>query len=263
MEPPQSLWWSTLPEPVVARRALKEHLDVDVAIVGGGFTGLWTARELLRRDKTLRVAVLEQSVCGFGASGRNGGWASALYPQSGDAVIAREGRAAYDDLRAQLRQSVVALGDALTSDGIDAHYVRGGTLVFARSALQAQRLQRHVEASRELGDGADDLTWLDTEPKRANEASSPTRSARPSRRTVRGSILRVLVRGLADAVEHLGGQIFENTKVTRILAARRGHAAEVVTEAENVHASVVVRATEGFTPTLPGERRASRRSTRS
>ncbi len=254
MEPPQSLWWSTLPEPVVARRALKEHLDVDVAIVGGGFTGLWTARELLRRDKTLRVAVLERSVCGFGASGRNGGWASALYPQSGDAVIAREGRAAYDDLRAHLRQSVVALGDALTSDGIDAHYVRGGTLVFARSALQAQRLQRHVEASRELGDGADDLTWL--EPAQASERGLVTQSLGA---TFTPHCARIhparAVRGLADAVAHHGGQIFENTRVTRILAARRGHAAEVVTETENVHASVVVRATEGFTPTLPGERR--------
>jgi glycine/D-amino acid oxidase-like deaminating enzyme len=47
---------------------LDRHLDVDVAIVGGGFTGLWTARELLRRDASLRVAVLEKEVCGFGAS---------------------------------------------------------------------------------------------------------------------------------------------------------------------------------------------------
>jgi len=67
--PSQSLWWSSLEHAVTPRAALGQHLDVDVAIVGGGFTGLWTARELLRRDPTLRVAVLEKEVCGFGASG--------------------------------------------------------------------------------------------------------------------------------------------------------------------------------------------------
>jgi len=78
--PSQSLWWSSLEHAVTPRAALGQHLDVDVAIVGGGFTGLWTARELLRRDPTLRVAVLEKEVCGFGASGRNGGWASDSFP---------------------------------------------------------------------------------------------------------------------------------------------------------------------------------------
>jgi len=67
--PSQSLWWSSLEHAVTPRASLGQHLDVDVAIVGGGFTGLWTARELLRREPTLRVAVLEKEVCGFGASG--------------------------------------------------------------------------------------------------------------------------------------------------------------------------------------------------
>ncbi len=255
MQPPHSLWWSTLPEPVVARRSLDRHLDVDVAIVGGGFTGLWTARELLRRDPTLVVCIVEGSVCGFGASGRNGGWASALYPLSDSAVIARHGREALTDLRAHLRRSVVALGETLSEDGIDAHYVRGGTMVFARSELQAERLQRSVETSRELGDDPNDLAWLT--PEAASERGVVTHSygATYTPHCARLHPAR-LVRGLADVVDGLGGQIFENSKVTRILGARRGRAAEVVTENGSVHARVVVRATEGFTPTLPGERRS-------
>ncbi|HWD97262.1 MAG TPA: FAD-dependent oxidoreductase [Acidimicrobiales bacterium] len=255
MEPPHSLWWSTLPEPVGARRTLRDHLDVDVAIVGGGFTGLWTARELLRRDPTLQVAVLEQSVCGFGASGRNGGWASALYPLSENAVIARHGRASFDHLRAQLRQSVVALGDALVEDDIDAHYVRGGTMTFARSELQAARLRQYVEMSRELGDEPEDLQWLNANNARERGVVTDSFGAAYTPHCARIHPAR-LVRGLADVVERLGAQIFENTKVTRIHGARRGRAAEVVTENSTVHARVVVRATEGFTPTLPGERRS-------
>jgi glycine/D-amino acid oxidase-like deaminating enzyme len=239
----------------VARSALRGHLDVDVAIVGGGFTGLWTARELLRRDPALRVAVLEQSVCGFGASGRNGGWASALYPLSDGAVVARHGRDASDHLRRQLRRSVAALGDALEEDGIDAHYVRGGALVFARSELQVERLRQAVEASRELGDGPDDLRWLTAEEARERGGVTDSFGATYTPHCARIHPAR-MVRGLADVVERLGGQIFEDTKVTRILGARRARTAEVVTEASSVHASIVVRATEGFTPTLPGQRRS-------
>ena len=64
------------------RPPLDGDTEVDVAIVGAGFTGLWTAYHLLRGDPGLRVLVVERQVAGFGASGRNGGWCSALFPAS-------------------------------------------------------------------------------------------------------------------------------------------------------------------------------------
>jgi len=70
-----SLWWDTLPADLT--RPIGEPLpgdtSVDVAIVGAGYTGLWTAYYLSRRDPSLRIAVLEAQEVGFGASGRNGG----------------------------------------------------------------------------------------------------------------------------------------------------------------------------------------------
>ena len=107
------------------REPLRSHLDVDVAIVGGGYTGLWTARELLRRDPSLRVVVLEQAVCGFGASGRNGGWASAIYPVDDDVLINRYGFDEYVHLRTTLRAAVGELGAYASADGVDASSIKG------------------------------------------------------------------------------------------------------------------------------------------
>jgi glycine/D-amino acid oxidase-like deaminating enzyme len=254
VQPPQSLWWSTLDAPVAPRAALGRHLDVDVAIIGGGFTGLWTARELKRRDPALQIAVLEKEVCGFGASGRNGGWASAFYPLSDEAVISRHGRDAFDRLRRELQRGVRGLGEAIAGDDINADFVQGGTLDFARSELQADRLQQHVRDARELGYSDEDLVWLDE--SRVNDRGHVAGAvgATYSPHCARLHPAR-LVRGLAHVNERLGVEIFEGSPVTRIVGAKGTSAAEVATAGGSVHARYVVRATEGFTPTLAHQRR--------
>jgi glycine/D-amino acid oxidase-like deaminating enzyme len=249
-----SLWWELL-APVTPRPALDRHLDVDVAIVGGGFTGLWTARELLRRDPTLHVAVLEKELCGFGASGRNGGWASGLFPLENETVVRRYGLDAFHHQRRVLRDAVGELGASAKADGIDARFAHGGTLTFARSEIQAQRLEREIDRARALDIGPDDLAWLDPDELAAHGTVAKALGATYSPHCARIDPAR-LVRGLSDVVEGLGAMIFEQTAVTRIIPARSGRRAEVVTVGANVHADFIVRATEGFTPTLPGERRS-------
>ena len=254
MAPSQSLWWSSLDPPVTPRAPLTQHLDVDVAIVGGGFTGLWTARELLRRDPALRVAVLEKEVCGFGASGRNGGWASGLFPLSNESVIRRYGRDSFDHQRRVLQDAVGELGSGARDDGIDARFIHGGTLTFARSAIQVARLNDEIASARAIGIGDDDLGWIDQSDLHTHGRVDGALGATYSPHCARIDPAR-LVRGLSDVVERLGAKIFENSAVTRIVPRRRYRPAEVVTIGANVHADVVVRATEGFTPNLPHERR--------
>ncbi len=254
MNPSQSLWWSSLDQSVTPRATLDRHLDVDVAIVGGGFTGLWTARELLRRDASLRVAVLEQEVCGFGASGRNGGWASGLFPMSNASVITRFGNESFDHQRHVLQDAVVELGAAATSDGIDARYVRGGTMTFARSEIQRARLRDEIVAARDQGIGEHDLAWVEPGALAEHGDVHGALGATYSPHCARIDPAR-LVRGLADVGERLGAMIFEHTAVTRILPGRHNRRPEVITVGANVHADFVVRATEGFTPNLPRERR--------
>jgi glycine/D-amino acid oxidase-like deaminating enzyme len=254
VQPPPSLWWSTLGDTTTPRGALREHLDVDVAIIGGGFTGLWTARELKRRDPTLQIAVLEKSVCGFGASGRNGGWASALYPVTDEALVARYGLDAFTHLRQELQEAVSDLGESLRDDGIDAHFVQGGSLTFARSEIQAARLRDEVTRSHEFGYSEGDLRWIDRDEAHQRATVQGSLGAAYTPHCARIHPAR-LVRGLARVNERLGVKIFENTTVTRIVVGRPGHAAQAVTTGGTVHARFVVRATEGFTPTLPRERR--------
>ena len=254
MAPSQSLWWSSLDHAVTPRASLEQHLDVDVAIVGGGFTGLWTARELLRRDPSLSIAVLEKEVCGFGASGRNGGWASGLFPVSNAGVIRRYGRESFDHQRRVLQDAVAELGSSARLDGIDARFIHGGTMTFARSELQVTRLHDEIASARDVGIGAEDLHWIEEADLDGYGRVAGAFGAMYSPHCARIDPAR-LVRGLSDVTAQLGAKIFERTAVTRIIPRRKGRRTEVVTVAANVHADFVVRATEGFTPNLPHERR--------
>ncbi len=254
MQPPRSLWWSTLDSPVSSRSPLREDLDVDVAIIGGGFTGLWTARELKRRDPSLQIVVLEKSVCGFGASGRNGGWASALYPLGDSAIIHRYGMDDFVHQRSVLQREVPALGDAAREDDLDAHFFQGGTLTFARSEIQVERLKHEVHEAHERGLANEDLRWLEVAELYERGYVNGAHGATYSPHCARINPAR-LVRGLADANERLGVRIFEESAVTRVFAGRPGTKPRVVTVGGSVRADYVVRATEGFTPTLPRQRR--------
>jgi glycine/D-amino acid oxidase-like deaminating enzyme len=94
-----SLWHGTAGDELTPRPALDGDSEVDVAIVGAGYTGLWTAYYLAGADPSLRIAVLEREVAGFGASGRNGGWCSALFAASRQRVARAAGRQAALDLQ--------------------------------------------------------------------------------------------------------------------------------------------------------------------
>jgi len=252
--PHASVWWATLPEPPAVRPPLDGDRDVDVAVVGGGFTGLWTALGLVRRDPTLRVVVLEADVAGAGASGRNGGWASALYPVSFSRVAAESGHEAMARLRATLRTAVRGLGEEAGAEGIDFDYHLGGTVTLARTPLQAERLRHELAELRELGDTDEDHAWLDEHDARARCDATSVLGALYTPHCAAMHPAKLAV-GLAGAVERRGVAVCERTAVHEIVAGTRWRRPSAVTEHGTVRADVVVRATEGYTPRLPGARR--------
>ncbi|MCU1578595.1 MAG: FAD-dependent oxidoreductase [Rhodoglobus sp.] len=235
-----SFWHESVPDDLGPRPALPGDLDVDVAVVGGGLTGLWTAWYLLERDPTLNIAVLEKHIAGFGASGRNGGWLSALFPRSTASLERAHGRDAALAMRRAMIATVDEVGAVAASAGIDIDYVKRGTLAYARSAVQLAAARADVAEA--AGYGVDPLELLGAQPASGSlGAAFDPNCARihPAK----------LVRGLARALESRGVTIFEQTEVLDYSA----HA--VVTSRGTVRCGTVVVATEGYGATLRATRR--------
>jgi glycine/D-amino acid oxidase-like deaminating enzyme len=243
-----SLWHDTVDTDWTPRPALDGDVEADVAIVGAGFTGLWTAHYLAEADPGLRIVVLEAETAGFGASGRNGGWCSALFPAS---LPTLAGYADRDAALAQHRAMRATVGEVVrvaAAEGIDAQASLGGTITLARSRAQWSRAKAEVADARAWGRGADDVQLLDRQEATAILRGSHTRGATYTPDCAALHPAR-LVRGLASAVERRGVTIHEQTRVSAIepRTAR--------TERGVVRARTVLRATEGYTATLAGERR--------
>ena len=210
-----SLWHDTAGEDWTPRPALPGDRDADVAIVGAGFTGLWTAYYLSRADPSLRIVVLEREVAGFGASGRNGGWCSALFPASMDWLASRHGRGAALAQHRAMQGSVDEVGAAAAREGIECSWAKGGTVVLARTPVQLERARQEVANARRWGLGADDLELLGADEARERLGASDALGATYTPHCAAINPAR-LVRGLARTVERLGVTVHESTPVLRI-----------------------------------------------
>lgn len=243
-----SLWHETAGEDLTPRPPLPGDLDADVAIVGAGYTGLWTAYYLHELKPQLRVTIVEREFAGYGASGRNGGWCSALFPPASTGIARRHGADAAVAMRRAMHGSVAEVGRVAEAEGIDAHYARGGTISFARNEAQLIRGRELVEDERRVTGDVEQLRLLSRD-----EAEQVARATRVLGATYTPNCAVVhplrLVRGLARLVESRGASIFERTTAGAVL---RG---AVLTDHGTIRARTVVRAAEGYTASLRGQRR--------
>jgi glycine/D-amino acid oxidase-like deaminating enzyme len=244
---PLSLWHDQLGEQPV-RPALPGNTTADVAIVGAGYTGLWTAYHLARADPTLRIVLLEREAAGFGASGRNGGWCSALFPASWHRMAKQAPPPAVVAMQRALEQSVDEVGEVAATEGIDCHYVRGGSISLLRNRAQVARAKEEVAAARGWGFGPETLELLSAD-ETARRLTATRSLGALSTAACAALQPAMLVRGLAAAVERHGAVLHEGTEVVDVQPRR------VVTRTGTVAADIVLVATEGYTPQLPGRRR--------
>lgn len=232
------VWFATLPEPVEPRPELRDDLVCDVAIIGGGFTGLWTAYYLKKADPGLDIVVLEREVAGSGASGRNGGWCHPYLPAPLERLAELSDRDGAIATQRAMYETVDEIGRVCAEERIDCSYHKGGTMFAATGPEQLARVREEPGYFDSWGFG-DEVRWLE-----ADEVDSRVKieGCLGASFTAQSAVVQpaALVRGLADVVENLGVRIFEGTPV-------RGFGPGDVQCARGwVRARYVIRATEGY-----------------
>ncbi len=230
------------------RPPLRHDLDVDVAIVGGGFSGLWTAYHLLEADPSLRICILERDVIGFGGSGRNGGWLMGAAPADLRVWERRFGLEAVRRAQGILVDAVDEIAGVIGLEGLGAPARLAGSLTLARSAAEVRRLEdRRAEALR-TGWPERGLRWLDGDEVRERIGAVGVRGALEERPCGTLDPVR-LVRALAERVEERGAMLHERSGVVAV------EAGQVRTDAAVVRAERIVMATEAFTVEQRGQGR--------
>jgi glycine/D-amino acid oxidase-like deaminating enzyme len=233
-----------LDEPLLARPALEQDLDVDVAIIGAGYTGLWTAYYLKRLAPGLNIAIVEAQTAGFGASGRNGGWlmGNLLGEDRLLAGLPAEQRRASFELLHGIPDEVEIV---LEREGIDCDYRKGGALYCAaRYPEQEASLRHYLDTLYRQGLTESDYRWLSPE-----QLAQQIRIAKPYGGIYAPHVATIhpakLVRGLARTVESMGVNIYENSPVTQ------WQSGSLRTANAQVRSRWVVPAVEGYAVTLP------------
>jgi len=220
---------------------LQADIEVDVAIVGGGFTGLSSAYHIKKAEPGLRVALFESQVVGFGASGRNGGFNMTLFGLTMSITAFRFSKAKAREAHLYMERAVDYLRDLVNELNIDCDYEHPGFLRVATSEKYKKRILKEMELAHVLG--VEGIEWLDRSQTLEQLRSDMYLGAWWEPRC---GILNPakLAWGWADVVRPLGVEIYENSPVTEI--ARENGKVRLETPNGSVRADKVVMATNAW-----------------
>jgi glycine/D-amino acid oxidase-like deaminating enzyme len=245
---PRSMWLETA-GPYEPGPSLEEDRDVDVAIIGGGFTGLTTAYELLRADPALRVAVLEAREIGYGASGRNGSFAMTVVGLGFAGTALLKGKDFLRRAHQYMMRAVDELDALIARERLACERMRPGFLRVGTTPGYVKRLRSEVQLMNSLG--FDDIHWLDAAEVRERVDSPLHLGAIWEPRLVLVHPLK-LVRAEKQLAQRVGAQVYENSPVVRV---QRGRRFRVETATGTLSAEKVVFATNAYSHLFPALRR--------
>ncbi|WP_439133664.1 NAD(P)/FAD-dependent oxidoreductase, partial [Pseudomaricurvus sp.] len=251
--PDVSYWMSSLESDTpTVRPALDQNLDVDVAIIGAGYSGLWTAYYLKQQAPHLSIAILEANTVGFGASGRNGGWLMGSV-EGEDKLLS-----GLDNTRKHTaHQFIYGIVDeakrVFELESIDCDFAHGGWIsTAARYPEQLPMLQDTLKSLRAEGHGEDAYRWLDRDELKARLNVKNSYGGIFSPHTARIQPAKLAL-GLALAVERLGVTIFESTPVERIDTSKQGSNV-LITQGGRIKADITLPCVEGFSYQMEAQR---------
>ena len=232
-------WWDT--EPVEPGPPLSGSVDCDVCIVGGGYTGMWTAWFLKEAEPALDVRIVEAEWAGSGASGHNDGYAVTVLDTSLHDLVRHQGAERAGAAHRVVVRSIDEIERFCDDHGVDAELEATGFLGVGVNPGQAWRVERDYEAALRIGMG-EDFELLDGERAR-EQIGSPIVKLGLKHRA--GALLNPLklARGLARAVRGRGVEIHERTPALDVMPGARPR---VLTPAGTVTADKVVVATNAY-----------------
>ena len=201
----------------------------DVAIIGGGFSGLWSAYHLLKLDPKLSIVIFEAKSIGYGASGRNGGWVSSDYPVYRKTLEKRHGLDATDNLFKELANAIDEIGQISGQIAPKASFVKSGTVTFARNKAQERRLKESADSEHFWKSAGELGQLIQVTDLRGGLFNSQCATINPFQ----------LVLGLANYLESKGVVIAEGVFATQTNGG-------VLANSSLVKAPVVIRASEAF-----------------
>lgn len=243
----KSFWLDTFPGDLTPGPPLEGEHRVDVAIVGGGFTGLSTALHLKMLAPETQVLLLERHICGYGASGRNGGFAMTLFGLTKSLTQWRFGRERAIAAQRYMEAAVDYLNELITSHKLDSDWERSGYLLVATSKRQARRLEHEFELARAWG-----LQGIERWDKAMLRQAFATELYQLGWFEPRCGILNPAkqAREIKRLCEEKGVVIAEQTPVLQMSrdAHKRYH---LITPAAHVHADYLVLATNAYAVCFP------------
>lgn len=192
---------------------LQKNLQVDVCIIGGGFTGLSTAIHLKEKNPSMRVVLLESKTIGHGASGRNAGFSMRLFGVSLEITRLRHGKKSSKEANEYMIDAVNYLESMIKKYEIDCDYKKEGMLTVASNKKELKNLRKEMKLAVDLG--FEGLRWLDQEETR-KYVNSPRYLAAIYDEHCALLNPAKLVGSLAKVAKNLGVEIYENSKVEDI-----------------------------------------------
>lgn len=239
----QSYWQESIkPDTTICNLDMGVHADV--VIIGGGYVGLWTALTIKEQEPDCRVVVLEQDICGGGASGRNGGFVMSWWPKIGTlkAILGHE-KALF--LGQQAEQAISDLGEFCLANNIDAHFTHKGWLWTATTPLHVDSWNTTLQACEDLG--VRPFEKLTMQELRARTGSSLHLSGifEASNATVQPY---ALAKGMKRVALAKGVEVYERAGVTEI---EESHPIQIHTVKGSLLANKVVLATNAWSASIP------------